>query len=435
MSSLVANMPRPAALPTPQPSTEIASKSDGHTTTFDASFSLGPAALREGTTSSTTSNSSDSSYNPASPNLNSKPSPPNPRKRPSASLQSATVQDGYTLPPPPTRSRKIIQMKPQAKQQQQQQPQDVEHQTKPTEPPTPTSANGKSTGGGKKKQGSGNTAAGRKMARKTAHSLIERRRRSKMNEEFGVLKDMIPACAGQEMHKLAILQASIEYMRYLEQCLTDLKASTGHGNSISSSAKPTPRESTNATPQPSRNLDESSDEDEDEAMEDDAISPTTLPTMRHTFPPLPPSSATSPILYANRSNPHSTTTSPNMVPTTDPRHYSITSSIRSTVTSPSILPSPAFSSSGHTAPPFPPTGHSTSARFALLTSPALHPQTGNSVQSTNSNVNDHGKPGLQRDQRMSEDQEATAALLMLNSDRRNWHNGARGMSVRDLLSG
>ena len=26
-----------------------------------------------------------------------------------------------------------------------------------------------------------------------------------MNEEFGVLKDMIPACTG-EMHKLAILQ-------------------------------------------------------------------------------------------------------------------------------------------------------------------------------------------------------------------------------------
>ena len=28
-----------------------------------------------------------------------------------------------------------------------------------------------------------------------------------MNEEFGVLKDMIPACTG-EMHKLAILQVS-----------------------------------------------------------------------------------------------------------------------------------------------------------------------------------------------------------------------------------
>lgn len=50
------------------------------------------------------------------------------------------------------------------------------------------------------------SAAGRRSARKTAHSIIERRRRSKMNEEFGVLKDLIPACAGQDMHKLAILQ-------------------------------------------------------------------------------------------------------------------------------------------------------------------------------------------------------------------------------------
>jgi hypothetical protein len=54
--------------------------------------------------------------------------------------------------------------------------------------------------------GKSTTAAGRKTARKTAHSLIERRRRFKMNEEFGVLKGMIPACRGVEMHKLAILQ-------------------------------------------------------------------------------------------------------------------------------------------------------------------------------------------------------------------------------------
>jgi hypothetical protein len=59
----------------------------------------------------------------------------------------------------------------------------------------------------KKRQPSSTSVAGRKIARKTAHSLIERRRRSKMNEEFGVLKDMIPACTG-EMHKLAILQVS-----------------------------------------------------------------------------------------------------------------------------------------------------------------------------------------------------------------------------------
>lgn len=60
----------------------------------------------------------------------------------------------------------------------------------------------------KKKQPSSTSVAGRKIARKTAHSIIERRRRSKMNEEFGVLKDMIPACTG-EMHKLAILQVSV----------------------------------------------------------------------------------------------------------------------------------------------------------------------------------------------------------------------------------
>lgn len=30
-----------------------------------------------------------------------------------------------------------------------------------------------------------------------------------MNEEFGTLKDMIPACKGQDMHKLAILQVCL----------------------------------------------------------------------------------------------------------------------------------------------------------------------------------------------------------------------------------
>ncbi|KAK5266894.1 hypothetical protein LTR40_014398, partial [Exophiala xenobiotica] len=80
-------------------------------------------------------------------------------------------------------------------------------------PPAPTSTSNttpKSAGAttnSKRKQPSATSAAGRKIARKTAHSVIERRRRSKMNEEFGVLKDMIPACEGVEMHKLAILQA------------------------------------------------------------------------------------------------------------------------------------------------------------------------------------------------------------------------------------
>lgn len=72
---------------------------------------------------------------------------------------------------------------------------------------SPKSSNTKAPAASKKKAPSSTSVAGRKIARKTAHSLIERRRRSKMNEEFGVLKDMIPACNG-EMHKLAILQVS-----------------------------------------------------------------------------------------------------------------------------------------------------------------------------------------------------------------------------------
>ena len=38
------------------------------------------------------------------------------------------------------------------------------------------------------------------ITRKAAHSIIERRRRMKMSEEFGVLKGIIPACKGVEMH-------------------------------------------------------------------------------------------------------------------------------------------------------------------------------------------------------------------------------------------
>jgi hypothetical protein len=78
-----------------------------------------------------------------------------------------------------------------------------------------------------------------------------------MNEEFGTLKDMIPACTGQEMHKLAILQvrsslstnpclaitttdkqqASIDYVNYLEKCIRDLKTA---GPSHTPAAPPSP---------------------------------------------------------------------------------------------------------------------------------------------------------------------------------------------------
>lgn len=64
------------------------------------------------------------------------------------------------------------------------------------------SVSGKTT-----KQSGKNAAVSKKTAKRTAHRLIERQRRSKMNEEFDVLKSLIPACTG-EMHKLAILQVS-----------------------------------------------------------------------------------------------------------------------------------------------------------------------------------------------------------------------------------
>ncbi|KGO77829.1 hypothetical protein PITC_060100 [Penicillium italicum] len=199
----------------------IKDKSDG-----DA-FALPPAAL---STVSRRSSRSDPTYIPASPT-----SPELSGRRTSYTARSGTSikrpLEDFDLPPPPTRTRKIIQMKPKS----------------PSKTPK-TRENGKGsqssedavsnpTPNSKRKQPSATSAAGRKIARKTAHSLIERRRRSKMNEEFGTLKDMIPACTGQEMHKLAILQASIDYVNYLEKCIRDMK--TG-GSTHIPAAPPSP---------------------------------------------------------------------------------------------------------------------------------------------------------------------------------------------------
>ncbi len=67
------------------------------------------------------------------------------------------------------------------------------------------------------------------------------------------------------------------------------------------------------------------------------------------------------------------------------------------------------------------------------TSPAFGPQTYGFSHGTASTAGSTlTSPPLlpQRDL----DQEATAALLMLNSDRRSTHGSGRGMSVRDLLT-
>jgi hypothetical protein len=469
-------MPKPNFPPTPTASLDITGKSGANAPQLENGFVLPPAALGGGrgsvaSSSGPSENASDSSYRPISPSspvATSKPSHARKRSSAAAAQQGVVTKDDYSLPPPPTRSRKIIQMKPKDAQESPEGQGKGQSQSPNGKAPAAAST----TNGTKRKQTGNTSAAGRKIARKTAHSLIERRRRSKMNEEFGVLKDMIPACRGQEMHKLAILQvgkllhpryisclhsvrcrkvveldegcvtrantkkASIEYMRYLEQCISDLK--TAHH-----SRRDSPSSAISETaPPPLRRLQDEEDdeegEDEDEEMED-AASPTyvenAVPKSVYQFT----NASRSPAIYpSDRSvySSHSTTTSPAIMPrdrghysasiqSSDPHRYSLTSStIRSTVTSPSIQASPAFSahtssatlfsnpfqsgpaSTGPRAAP----GSSHSAAAFTLTSPALGPQADR------------------------EDHEATEALLMLNTDRRSW-SGARGMSVKDLLSG
>ena len=218
-------------------------------------------------------------------------------------------------------------------------------------------------------------------------------------------------------------------MRYLEQCVSDLKASH---RSRRPSPTPASSQCERSSNSQSNDIDDE-DEDEDEDMSD-AVSPTHVPHVpsgnspprvapsANNSPAIYPSdhnlysNATSPTLHPSDSRQYSLTTSPTLQPS-DPHHYSLTSSIRSTATSPSIHPSPAFSAqSQQFRNPF--TG-SVSSKGSVsgapqfsLTSPALVPQP---------------------EERDREDHEATEALLMLNTDRRSW--SGRGMSVRDLLSG
>jgi hypothetical protein len=215
----LSKMPRPSLPPTPGSSVDIKGK-DGPQF-GQMSFELPPPALStvdSRPSSASTKSSSTYSYHPASPK-SAAVSPTNlqsaARRRSSAAQNNA--KDVFTLPPPPTRSRKIIQMKPRG---QQEQLLDMEGEVAkgPTAKAGPATSN-------KKKQPSATSVAGRKIARKTAHSLIERRRRSKMNEEFGVLKSMIPACTG-EMHKLAILQVSILLPIVISECQQSRPPST-----------------------------------------------------------------------------------------------------------------------------------------------------------------------------------------------------------------
>ncbi|KAK4993568.1 hypothetical protein LTR66_005975 [Elasticomyces elasticus] len=384
-------MSRSTFPPTPEASTDIA----GQEKTLPAceSLSLPPAAIDRSSVASTSTMSSiastsDSSYHPTSP------SSPTKRKRP-----SLTGRDDYALPPPPTRSRKIIQMKP--KQAAASASEDHGQTPATIVPAQPDRIGGQHVSTGKKK--ANGTVAGRKIARKTAHSLIERRRRSKMNEEFGVLRDLIPACKGQEMHKLAILQASIEYTRYLEQCIADLQASkiTSRPSTSSQLAAQDFRPATTTT-----DVDENMNEggDEDEEMLNSTSAPASLSHIESqvTLPPLSritTAATMSPVFNALDQQTRRFSTWSASQPTFSPYILSTTAS-------------PLFAGQ-----------HPSEGKPPLLTlpSPRLAPQNGGAGKSL--------RP-LEAD-----DHEATAALLMLNTDRRSWTaERGRGMSVKDLLS-
>ncbi|KAI9862488.1 MAG: hypothetical protein M1813_004339 [Trichoglossum hirsutum] len=362
-------MPPPALPPTPISSTDISAKDGPNLSSLELSFTLPPPAIarEDGSRSSSASNSSSSSFRPMSPTspLTTTAEHIASRRRSSA---AATTKENFALPPPPTRSRKIIQMKPRPDEPLVQQP--VSAPTKETQ--NKTTAN--QATGGKRKPPTPTSVAGRKIARKTAHSLIERRRRSKMNEEFCVLKQMIPACQNQDMHKLAILQASIDYLRYLEQCIAGLKANNVNGSPrLSPPSGHAPSSvPTQETPQPEHDHDPDIDidmADTSSPSSDGIASPPTQQDLRRQY---------------QQPSTHSTATTPLLEPQQQHHQHHPFPKV-----SPSTAASPALRS------------HSPS------TSPAILPQ---------------------RDP----DQEAAGALLLLDTGRRG--SSGRGMSVKDLLS-
>lgn len=195
--------------------------------------------------------------------------------------------------------------------------------------------------------------------------------------------------------KPIIQQASIDYLRYLEQCISNLQAANNSmSNPIAQTHAP-PRLNTSFSPESEDNeiSDDDDDEDQDQEMANTGSTVTT--------PAFSALDAQSRAASAYES-PQSTHTSPALDPTIP--HLTSSSSYASTTVS--TLPSPAYGPQ-HTplhGPRF--GGYTTSA----TTSPILLP--------------DPKHP----------DHEATAALLMLNQqDRRNPCSG-RGMSVKDLLS-
>ena len=191
-------------------------------------------------------------------------------------------------------------------------------------------------------------------------------------------------CTAQRLTNF--LQASIEYVRYLEDCINKLKVQhtdVAGRDGLARSSLPSIREF-----HPTFHEDPSGDV----GMTDSEAAPS--PTFAAT-PDQGRHPSISPALMAQDSRQRQYSYS--SASTADQRHYSYTASAS---TSPIFGPQRQTAGFGK---------HASSASGSTLTSPALGPQS-------------------------DLDQEVTAALLMLNHDRREAGGNGRGLSVRDLLS-
>jgi len=235
-----------------------------------------------------------------------------------------------------------------------------------------------------------------------------------MNEEFGVLKDMIPACSGVEMHKLAILQAGIEYVRYLQGCVEKLQDGR----------------------RPARRREEEEDDYTDETVATVATGNTPASPRLEEFSYRRASSATT----------STATTSAHPSPALQPSMSS------SSQTSQRALPPPMAQTKTYSTSPPPlitqtPAATGVSPAFnAIHFSPDLSRMYSNQHQQLSKHspnipplpqaAMSAGVPtGLGVPEGQAE-VSASAALMMLTNDRRTVRGsgGGGGMSVRDLLS-
>ena len=118
---------------------------------------------------------------------------------PGSRSSTAKGDDSFALSPPPTRRRLFIQMLTR--------PKECGDAAGVRPGQQSTNARSKQVFGQPKSasRGQGKRVQRRDSTKKTAHRLLEKRRRNKTNETFALLKSLIPACAGN-VHKLAILQ-------------------------------------------------------------------------------------------------------------------------------------------------------------------------------------------------------------------------------------